>query len=69
MWSKAAAQSQWVRAEADFARLNSKLVQAHNFAPDNYLQVPLERWSGNLTANLGHVRYAPKADIGLTAIV
>jgi len=28
LWSKDAAQSQWVRAEADFARTNGKLVQA-----------------------------------------
>jgi TolB-like protein/tetratricopeptide (TPR) repeat protein len=28
LWSKAAAQSQWVRAEADFARTEGKLVQA-----------------------------------------
>ena len=28
LWSKTAAQSQWVRAEADFARNAGKLVQA-----------------------------------------
>ena len=29
LWSQAAAQSQWVRAEADLARSEGKLVQAH----------------------------------------
>ena len=27
-------------------------LDAYNFAPDNYLQVPLERWSGNLIGSL-----------------
>ena len=53
LWSKAAAQSQWVRAEADFARSEGKLVQAHldgSLPPMPFNQVQcadLKGWRGS----------------------
>jgi TolB-like protein/Tfp pilus assembly protein PilF len=58
LWSKAAAQSQWVRAEADFARNAGKLVQAGVDGstpplPFNQIQcAELKGWRGN-AANAG----------------
>ena len=53
LWSKDAAQSQWVRAEADFARTQGKLVQAQLDGtlpplPFNQIQcADLKGWRGN----------------------
>ena len=53
LWSKDAAQSQWVRAEADFARTENKLVQAQLDGtlppmPFNQIQcADLTSWRGN----------------------
>ncbi len=53
LWSKDAAQSQWVRAEADFARTENKLVQAQldgNLPPMPFNQIQcadLTGWRGN----------------------
>ena len=53
LWSKDAAQSQWVRAEADFARTENKLVQAQLDGtlppmPFNQIQcADLSGWKGN----------------------
>jgi TolB-like protein/tetratricopeptide (TPR) repeat protein len=53
LWSKYAAQSQWVRAEADFARTENKLVQAQLDGtlppmPFNQIQcADLTSWRGN----------------------
>lgn len=53
LWSKAAVQSQWVRAEADFARTHSKLVQAQLDSslpplPFNQIQCAnLKGWRGD----------------------
>lgn len=54
LWSKSAAQSQWVRAEADFARSRGKLVQAQLDdglppMPFNQIQTAsLKGWRGNV---------------------
>ena len=53
LWSEDAAQSQWVRAEADFARTESKLVQAlldGTLPPMPFNQIQcadLSNWRGN----------------------
>jgi len=53
LWSKDAAQSQWVRAEADFARTENKLVQAQldgSLPPMPFNQIQcadLYGWKGN----------------------
>lgn len=53
LWSKAAAASQWVRAEADFARSAGKLVQAQldgNLPPMPFNQIQcanLKSWRGS----------------------
>jgi adenylate cyclase len=53
LWSQAAAQSQWVRAEADFARNQAKLVQAQvdgSLPPMPFNQIQcadLKGWRGN----------------------
>ncbi len=53
LWSKDAAQSQWVRAEADFARTENKLVQAQldgSLPPMPFNQIQcadLSGWKGN----------------------
>ncbi len=53
LWSKEAAQSQWVRAEADFARTERKLVQAQlddTLPPMPFNQIQcadLRGWRGN----------------------
>lgn len=54
LWSKSAAQSQWVRAEADFARSRGKLVQAQlddGLPPMPFNQIqcaPLKGWRGSV---------------------
>lgn len=54
LWSKKAAESQWVRAEADFARSHGKLVQAQLDdglppMPFNQIQTAsLKGWRGNV---------------------
>ena len=54
LWSKAATQSQWVRAEADFARSAGKLVQAQlddGLPPMPFNQIQsasLKGWRGNV---------------------
>lgn len=54
LWSKSATQSQWVRAEADFARSRGKLVQAQLDdglppMPFNQIQTAsLKGWRGNV---------------------
>ena len=54
LWSKSAAQSQWVRAEADFARSRGKLVQAQlddGLPPMPFNQIQsasLKGWRGNV---------------------
>lgn len=54
LWSKTAAQSQWVRAEADFARSRGKLVQAQlddGLPPMPFNQIQsasLKGWRGNV---------------------
>ena len=53
LWSEEAAQSQWVQAEADFARTRGKLVQAqldHRFPPLPFNQIQcadLKNWRGH----------------------
>lgn len=55
LWSKSAAQSQWVRAEADFARSAGKLVQAQlddGLPPMPFNQIQcadLKSWRGSAT--------------------
>lgn len=54
LWSKSAIQSQWVRAEADFARSRNKLVQAQlddGLPPMPFNQIQcasLKGWRGNV---------------------
>ena len=54
LWSQSAAQSQWVRAEADFARSHGKLVQAQlddGLPPMPFNQIQsasLKGWRGNV---------------------
>jgi len=56
VWSEAAAKSQWVRSEANFAREENKLVQlsvdgARLPLPFDQIQCPdLSRWSGDVSA-------------------
>ncbi|MEJ7777908.1 MAG: TIR domain-containing protein [Sphingomicrobium sp.] len=70
LWSAAAAQSQWVRAEADFARAAGKLVQARLDGtlppmPFNQIQcAELKGWRGSAT----HPGWA-KLTASVTALV
>ncbi|HEU4956052.1 MAG TPA: TIR domain-containing protein [Sphingomicrobium sp.] len=70
LWSKDAAQSQWVRAEADFARTENKLVQAQLDGtlppmPFNQIQcADLTSWRGNRK----HRGWTKLVD-GVTAVV